>query len=182
MYMDGNRLPIWHPTRTTCWHTRFALWYTPAMIRRQLYLMAVLCSAIIIGLSGCATGTPDQPVPDQVFVDSMTVPLDFEAAWQLTRDTLLDEDVEIYSRDKRGLFIAYTKTKRKSLIVPWRTKITVSLQEETPETTKIAVETVAQRYTVTFLTYPSWRDKDFSDEEALGTALLESIKSRIVQN
>lgn len=152
------------------------------MIRRYLHQIGLgaLLSAVILGVSGCATGA--QTPPEQPFVDTMTVPLDFDAAWLLTRDVLLDQDVEIYTRDKRGLFVAYTKTKRKSLIVPWRTKLTISLHEETAESTKIAIETVRQRYTVTPLTYPTWRDKDFVEGESAGTEVLEAIKSRIVQN
>lgn len=141
--------------------------------------MALLLSALILGASGCASSAPKQQ--DEIFVDTMTVPMDFESTWQLTRDTLLDKDIEIYTRDKRGLFVAYGNTRR-SLLIPWRTKFTITIQEESAESTKIAIEAVEQRYTVTLLTYPDWRDRDFRDKKGHGAALLESIKSRIVQN
>lgn len=165
-----------------CWCRRFDLWYTPAMIRRSLKSVGILVATIMLTamVSGCTTGKPQQP--DEVYVESMTVPLDFASAWQLTRDVLLEEEVEIYTRDKRGLFVVFTETERRNLITPWRTKLTITLREATPDTTEIAIESVAQRYSVSALTYPGWRDRSYTEKESPGTALLETIKSRIVQN
>lgn len=112
----------------------------------------------------------------------MTVPVEFETAWALTRDVLLEKELEIYTRDKRGMFIVYTDMHRQKVIVPWRTKLTITLEEDGSEATKIAVETISQRYGVSLLTYPGWRDQDSSEPDSIGTEVLESIKSRIVEN
>jgi hypothetical protein len=144
---------------------------------RKNSLIACLLLTVTVSLGGCATKAPI--ATGEIFVDSMTVPIDFEAAWLLTRDVLLDQDVEIYTRDKRGMFEVYTEMHRRNLIVPWRTKLTITLESETRETTKIAIETVKQKYSVGLLTYPGWLDQDYSEEESHGVAILESIKSRI---
>ena len=132
---------------------------------------------------GCATNPKPVETPAVAFVDSMTVPLAFDDAWQLTRDVLLAQDgVEIYTRDKRGMFVVYTDMHRKKLIMPHRSMLTITLESDTKESTQIAVETVAQRYGVTLLTYPGWRDKDTVSEEEVGRTILESIKTRVANN
>ena len=118
------------------------------------------------------------------FVDSMTVPLDFEEAWKMTRDVLLEQEgIEIYTRDKRGMFVIYTDMHREKIIYPKRSMLTITLKKtDTEASTEIAVETVAQRYGVTPLTYPGWRDTKESSEEEVGREILESIKTRVSRN
>jgi hypothetical protein len=129
---------------------------------------------------GCSTKSTR--ADHEFYVDSMTVPLDFDSTWALTRDVLLEHELEIYTRDKRGMFIVYTSMHRSKLVVPRRTKLTITLEAEGSESTKIAVETISQRYGVSLLTYPGWRDQDSSDPGPESVAILESIKSRIVEN
>ena len=117
------------------------------------------------------------------FVDSMTVPLAFEDAWLLTRDVLLQQDgIEIYTRDKRGMFVVYTDMHREKLLVPKRSMLTITLEEESKSATKIAVETVAQRYGVTVLTYPGWREDNKVSEEEVGREIMESIRGKASSN
>ena len=150
--------------------------------RKPLYYVRLVASLLLVITlaSGCATKSTR--ADNELYVDSMTVPLDFESAWELTRDVLLEHDVEIYTRDKRGLFIVYTAMHRSKLVVPNRTKLTITLEEEGSESTKIAIETISQRYGVSLLTYPGWRDQDSSDPGPESVAILESIKSRIIEN
>jgi hypothetical protein len=133
--------------------------------------------------TGCATKPKPVETPAVAFVDSMTVPMAFDEAWQLTRDVLLvTEGVEIYTRDKRGMFVVYTDMHRKKLIVPHRSMLTITLEADTKESTKISVETVAQRYGVTPLTYPGWKDNDTVSEEEVGREILESIQAQVSKN
>ncbi len=144
---------------------------------------SVLLVAITVISSGCATKA--KPVENQpvAFVDSMTVPLAFEDAWLLTRDVLLQQDgIEIYTRDKRGMFVVYTDMHREKLLVPKRSMLTITLEEESKSATKIAVETVAQRYGVTVLTYPGWREDNKVSEEEVGREIMESIRGKASSN
>lgn len=150
--------------------------------RKPLYVVRTVASLLLVVTfaSGCATKS--DRAEHELYVDSMTVPLDFESTWELTRDILLEHDVEIYTRDKRGLFIVYTSMHRSKLLVPRRTKLTITLEEDGSESTTIAVETISQHYGVSLLTYPGWRDQDSSNPGPESVAILESIKSRIIEN
>lgn len=138
---------------------------------------------LIVLCAGCATKSRQGDTAAVAFVDSMTIPLEYELAWKLTRDVLLDQEgIEIYTRDKRGVFIAYTEMHREKILYPKRSMLTITLNAESKTSTKIAVETVAQRYRVTPLTYPGWRDDVEVSGEEVGREILESIKSRISTN
>lgn len=139
--------------------------------------------AITVMTSGCATKPKQVETQPVAFVDSMTIPMAFEDAWLLTRDVLLQQDgIEIYTRDKRGMFVVYTDMHREKLIVPKRSMLTITLEEETKTDTKIAVETVAQRYGVTVLTYPGWREDNKVSEEEVGREIMESIRAQVSTN
>ena len=130
----------------------------------------------LLVLAAAAPGCESTPAAVEAppFV-SATVPSEFESTWTSTRDVLLERGLQIYVRDKRGMFVAYTPTKRKLIFFPQRTKLTVTLQPASPAETTISVETIRQHYRVTLLTYPDWRDVPGSADEAAGQALLDAI-------
>lgn len=133
-------------------------------------------------LSGCATHSKTLDAPPVAFVDTMTIPVEYELAWKMTRDALLaQEGVEIYTRDKRGLFVAYTEMHREKILYPKRTMLTFTLESASKTSTKISVETVSQRYGVTPLTYPGWRDEDTVSGGNVGREILESIQAMITE-
>jgi hypothetical protein len=141
------------------------------------FLLFGLISLFTLVLNGCAS-TPEKKA-DGAFVDTMIVPVEYSEAWRVTRDVLLDQDVEIYTRDKRGLFVVYANPYRKKYIFPHRTKLTVTLTSESESSTRIAVETVHQKYSVSLLTHPSWSDQSAVSLDNAGIEVLESIKSII---
>ncbi len=137
------------------------------------------CLILVCGLfaAGCKS-TPDaQSAPLPPRVDSITLQAPFDGAWQQTRDALLAQKYEIYTRDKRGLFVAYTKVKRRLLFFPNRMKLTITLERLSEDETRISVETIFQRYRVTPLTYPDWRDDPRVVEGEIAGALLEKIRA-----
>ena len=134
-----------------------------------ILLGSVVCLAITAGCQSTpATATPPPTV-------SAIIEKDFESVWAETRDVLLDQGLEIYTRDKRGLFVAFTPTKRVMIVSPRRTKLTISLEPLTPQTTRVSVETIKQHYRVTLLTYPDWRDVQKGTDPGKGQALLDAI-------
>ena len=146
-------------------------------------LEGALLLGVLVLCASCATKSQQGETPVVAFVDSMTIPVEYEHAWKLTRDVLLEQEgIEIYTRDKRGVFVAYTQMYREKVIYPKRTMLTITLEAESKTSTKIAVETVAQRYRVTPLTYPGWQDAEEVSEEEVGREILDSIKSRISTN
>lgn len=147
------------------------------------YLAGMLLLSLVILCTGCATKAKTVDTVPVAFVDTMTIPLDYEQAWKLTRDVLLEQEgIEIYTRDKRGLFIVYTDMHREKILYPKRSMLTITLVPDTNTTTKIEVETVAQHYRVSPLTYPGWRDTEEVSEEEVGQEILESIRSTIASN
>lgn len=137
------------------------------------------CLVLVCGLfaAGCKStpGTQSVPVPPRV--DSITLQAPFDGAWQQTRDALLGQKYEIYTRDKRGLFVAYTKVRRRLLFFPYRTKLTITLEAVSVDETRVSVETIHQKYRVTPLTYPDWRDDPKVVEGDIAGTLLEAIRA-----
>ena len=140
----------------------------------------VVCLVVVCGLvaAGCRSMPGNQP-PPAAKVDSLTIRGSFEEVWQGTRQALLDQSYEIYTRDKRGLFVAYTKVKRRLLIFPHRTQLTVTVEAISRDETRLSVETIHQKYRVSLLTYPDWRDDPDPAEGDEGRVLLEAIKEAI---
>lgn len=154
------------------------IWLTSSNMRRFRIVLMVLLAANVV--SGCATRKAI--TTEGAFVDTMIAPVSFDEAWKLTRDVLLEKDVEIYTRDKRGLFVVYTGMYRRSLVVPHRTKLTITLTRESDTSTRIAVETVHQKYSVSLLTHPEWLDQSDVSTDSTGVEILKSIKSIISRN
>lgn len=140
----------------------------------------VVCLVAVCGLvaAGCKSTPGNQP-PPAAKVDSLTIQGSFQEVWQGTRQALLDQRYEIYTRDKRGLFVAYTKVKRRLLIFPHRIQLTVTVEAVSVDEIRLSVETVHQKYRVSLLTYPDWRDDPIPAEGDEGRVLLEAIKEGI---
>lgn len=94
---------------------------------------------------------------------TVTVNKPFPDAWQAAKEVLRDKELDLYTRDKRGVFVAFSHMKRNVFLVPQRIKYTVALESLSDSSTKVSVEAVRQVYGVTLLTYPDWHDRKTTD-------------------
>ncbi len=143
------------------------------MNRSTVWFVGVLV-LLMAGMVGCARAARD--TSGFAVVDTITVDTPFEQAWQHAKAALREQEFEIYTRDKRGVFVAYSKMKRQ-LFVPNRVQYTITLTSLSSDSTEIKIETVRQVYGVTLLTYPDWHDRKTSDNKD-AAALLELIKAK----
>lgn len=131
--------------------------------------------ALVIALAGCASAARD--TSGFAITDEATVNAPFEKTWQLTKAVLREQNLDIYTRDKRGFFVAFTPQKRHWRLVPHRQKYTITIEEVSATATHISIETVNQVYGVTLLTYPDWHDrKATGDTEA--KAILKALQAK----
>lgn len=137
-----------------------------------LLSLAILCAAGF----GCARAARD--TSGFALREESVVNAPFEETWQTVKQVLNDQGYEIYTRDKRGAFVAYTPMKRTLWIQPRRTKFTIELAQVAQEETAISIESVRQVYGVTLLTHPNWHDRAERDPKAC-QAILEAIQSTI---
>lgn len=146
------------------------------MFRRQA-LSLLLCGAVLISglLGGCARAARD--TSGFALSNNATVPAGFDETWQAVKHVLRKADYELYTRDKRGTFVAYTKEKRR-LLQPQRVKYTVTLSVVAEKETQVEVEAVKQVYGVTLLTYPGWHDRKLSEDAGVQT-ILEALQAEI---
>jgi hypothetical protein len=140
-------------------------------------LVAALCGVCVCAavLTGCARSA--RSTAGFALVESASVDAPLPQAWQATKDALLELDFEVYTRDKRGYFEAYSDQSR-TWLTPARVKHVIVLEEQSPERTRVAIESVRQVYGVTLLTYPGWHDRK-TDDNALAVELLDAIKNRL---
>ncbi len=131
---------------------------------------------LVIAIGGCARTARD--TQGFATVNTAVVDAPFMDAWRATKAVLRERGWDIYTRDKRGLFVAYTSMKRRRLLVPKRTQYTISLEPLADQGTRVTVETIDQVYGVTLLTYPGWHDRKTTDDaEAL--AILEAVQAKV---
>ena len=135
------------------------------------------CAALIgiLLVAGCSTAPPVDEALGAV--DSVVVQASLEEAWQAVKGVLRDQEYLIYTRDKRGLFVAYTNMKRRRL-TPRRQQITVTLHAQTRVSTEVTVEMVQQTYGVSLLTYPGWHDLK-TDDHSMGQLILAAVAERL---
>ena len=144
---------------------------------KHFVIVAIISVAIIsIAGSGCARAAKD--TSGFALREETVVSASFEDTWQIVKTVLSDQGYEIYTRDKRGAFVAYTPMKRILFVQPKRTKFTVELARVAPEETAISVESVRQIYGVTLLTHPNWHDRKQRDPKA-SQAILDAIQSTV---
>jgi hypothetical protein len=131
--------------------------------------------AVMIGMGGgCATTAPQEPEPIAV-VREDTINASFDAVWESTRDSLLNLGIGIYTRDKRGFFVAYGPQRRK-LLTPRRNQYTIILEQIDATRTRIELETMPQRYAISLLTHPKWQEDPKAPLPDRGDEILATIK------
>ena len=131
---------------------------------------------ITAALPGCARAARD--TSGFTMEDSITVGKPLADTWQDTKAVLREMEMDIYTRDKRGEFVAFTPMKRQLYVgTPHRTKITISLKQASANSTTVTIQTVAQVYGVTLLTYPDWHDRKAPDNKE-AVAIMEALKAK----
>lgn len=146
------------------------------------YSLRPYCVSLVVVLAavGCKS-TPD-PVRAEVpapHVDMAELDGSFDEVWEATRTALKDLKYRIYTRDKRGLFIAYSKQRRTLFFFPYRTQFAVTIDEADNGGVRVAVESIRQRYRVSLLTTPGWRDDVEGEVGTKGFEVLEAIRGNL---
>ena len=118
----------------------------------------LLTLVAVVGCARAARDTTGFSIEDSVVVDAP-----FEETWQASKAVLREMELDIYTRDKRGTFIAYSVTKRRLLVPAQGPATTITLDKEAEDKTKVTIETTRQVYGVTPLTYPDWHDRQATD-------------------
>ena len=145
------------------------------MMLRKSLKNAVLLALVPLMMFGCARAAKD--TTGFALDDAASVPADFEQTWQAVKSVLRDRGLDIYTRDTRGLFVAYSKMKRR-IFVPARIKYTIELGEVSDTETAVNIETLKEVYGVTLLTYPDWHARRATDHTE-AQAILEAVKAKI---
>jgi hypothetical protein len=139
--------------------------------------VAFLSFVIVLGSSGCARANRD--TSGFAMEDTITVAHTMDDTWQATKSVLRDLKLDIYTRDTRGEFVAYTEMNRYlKLFTPKRTQLSVHLESISANSTKVSIETLHQVYGVTLLTYPDWHDRKTSDNKQ-AQAILDALKQKL---
>jgi hypothetical protein len=132
---------------------------------------------LALAMAGCATTVPDTTGFEST--DSVTVPAGFEETWQATKAVLREMELEVYTRDTHGKFVAYSEMRRQlGLLTPKRIKFTIQIEEKGAESSTVSIDTVQQVYGVTLLTYPDWHDREIVDNET-ALRILEAVRNRL---
>jgi hypothetical protein len=126
---------------------------------------------------GCARAREDTTGFE--VVDETTINAPFDETWQATKSALREMDLLIYTRDKRGSFVAYSEAKRRlRLLTPRRKQITITLEENGSESTNISIETIQQVYGVTIMTYPDWHSRETADNSE-AVAIMDAVRAKL---
>ncbi len=133
----------------------------------------LLMATVLIGCARTARNTEGFAIND-----SATVNAPFMDTWQTAKEVLREKGYDIYTRDKRGVFVAFTRMKRSVLLVPKRTKYTIVLQAASDSSTEVTIESIKQVFGVTLLTYPGWHDRPATDHTA-AQQILEAIQAKV---
>ena len=145
------------------------------MPRFYTVVLAVLMLAVL-ATTGCARAARD--TTGFAVHKETTVKAPFDQTWQTVKSVLRDQGYTIYTRDKRGSFVAYTDMHRFLLVQPRRIKYTVEVKAADDGQTSVSIDAVRQVYGVTLLTYPDWHDRKLTDESA-ATALVDAVQAKI---
>ena len=138
------------------------------------YLSFVLAAFVLCGCQHAARDTTGFALENTFTADAS-----FEDTWQAVKSVLQEAELEIYTRDRRGTFVAYSKMKRR-FYQPTRIKYTIELASASSEETLVYCETLRQKYGVTLLTYPDWHDRKTNDEEPT-QALLAALRAKLAE-
>ena len=145
------------------------------MSRHTGILSLALAAVMLTGL-GCARAARD--TTGFAVHEEATVKVPMESAWQTVKSVLREQEYDIYTRDKRGSFTAYSHAYRFLLVQPHREKYTVDVIPVSDSETKVVVEGVRQVYGVTLLTYPGWHDRRLTDNTQ-AKALLDAVTAKV---
>ncbi len=142
------------------------------------YRGIVACLALgLICVSGCARTA--RSTAGFAVENSVTVSAPFEETWQIVKSVLREQGYDLYTRDTRGHFVAYTEQKRDlGLLTPRRMKYTVDLAKASEGETLVRVDAVRQVYGVTLLTYPGWHDRKMKDASGV-EAILQAVQAKV---
>lgn len=141
-------------------------------IRNVGQVLALL--AILAAVGGCARAARD--TTGFAITETVTINAPFDEAWQMTKAVLREKGYDIYTRDKRGVFVAFTG-QRHSLLRLNRTKYTISLKPASDATTEVTIESIRQVYGTTLLTYPGWHDRKATRRDE-AQELLQAIQAK----
>ncbi len=141
-------------------------------------MIAMVCAVLVtcLGNLGCARAARD--TTGFALREESVLNAPFQDTWHAVKRVVLDQGYDLYTRDKRGSFVAYTPMKRMLWVQPRRTKFTIDLVEKSPQETAISIESIRQVYGVTLLTHPNWHDRKQADP-APAQALLEGIRAKL---
>ena len=139
---------------------------------RYVKFFSVTALFVVATLGGCARSVPD--TEGFALTDTAEIQLSASEAWQVTKQALLDLDLDLYTRDRRGRFVAFSSKKRGWFNLG-RVKYTIDLTEQAENRTKITVETLRQVYGSTLLTEPGWHDRK-TTENSGAQQILDSIQ------
>jgi len=123
----------------------------------------IVVLALCVSALGCARAAED--TRGFSMTESATVQASFADTWQAVKSVLRERDLNIYTRDKRGLFIAYSDMHRVFFAVPRRVKHTIVITPLGERECQVEIETVRQVYGVTLLTLPNWHDRKVTDNQ-----------------
>ncbi len=140
------------------------------------FLVCALLLIALAGLDGCARNARD--TTGFAVEKRFDVETPFEETWQIVKSVLRQKDYEIYTRDKRGVFVAYTQSREflGMLTMARRTAYTVELAPLDGGGTAVYIEGLRQVYGTSLLTYPGWHDRKLKKEDG-AVALMEAIQA-----
>ena len=144
-------------------------------MRMPKWLFLILLVVVTVGLGACIS--PPKNTEGFAVSDSVTINAPFDRCWQDSKTVLREGGYDLFTRDKRGIFVAYTKMKRDLLVAPKRVQFTIAVEPVSETSTKVTIEALKQAYGVTLLTYPGWRDRKTTDLTEAQT-LLKAIEAK----
>jgi len=139
------------------------------------WLFLILLVAAVGTVAGCVS--TKRNTEGFAITDSVAVNAPVEETWQFVKEALREGKYDIYTRDKRGIFVAYTPMKRHLAVVPKRTKFTIAIEPVSDTASKVTVESIRQVFGVTPLTYPGWHERKTTDH-AEAQKILEAIVAK----
>jgi hypothetical protein len=143
------------------------------------YVLAALAVACVLAATGCARvhGRNGGPNEEIIAPISSDVAAGFKVVVQLMRDVLRDTPVEIYTRDKRGVYVVFADMRR-AFLTPRRLRLVITIEPVAENRSHVTIETFPEAYTVQLLTSPAWRPAAFGDN-SLATDIVDSLRKRV---
>jgi len=146
-------------------------------IRCLAALLAATC--FFLGATGCArVGARSGDAREEMIAPvSAEVDAEFTVVRRLMRDVLRDSPVEIYTRDKRGIYVVFADMRR-AFLTPRRLRLVITIRPLAENRSRVTIETFPEAYTVQLLTEPAWRPAVFGDN-SLAKEIIDSLQKRI---